>query len=210
METAQLQTDRGLRERKKATTRRALQHTALTLVARHGLEHVTVEAISDAVGVSPRTFFNYFSSKEEALLGDPPTLDQRLAAALAAEQPKRSLLDALRTVVAEVVVERASQRDELLLRIEVMKDNPVLMARLLGTYTAAERALGDLIAAYLKVPPDQDLYPAMLAGVAGTVMRILLTGESRDPEELTAAVDQAFDWLEQGVPQRVSGRGSRR
>lgn len=66
----------GLRERKKRATARALHETAVDMVAGHGLDDVTVEAICDAVGVSTRTFFNYFSSKEDALTASlpmPPT-----------------------------------------------------------------------------------------------------------------------------------------
>src|SRR4029450_4557104 len=62
----------GRRERKKLATRQALQEAALRLVAERGLDRGTVGDISEAADVATRTFFNYFSSKEEALLGDAP------------------------------------------------------------------------------------------------------------------------------------------
>jgi AcrR family transcriptional regulator len=61
-------TEPGLRERKKAATRQALHEAAFGLAIEHGADHVTVEAIADAAGVSRRTFSNYFANKEEALL----------------------------------------------------------------------------------------------------------------------------------------------
>lgn len=61
--------DSGLRERKKQQTRQALHDAALTLVSAHGLDGVTIEQICADADVSPRTFFNYFSSKAHAALG---------------------------------------------------------------------------------------------------------------------------------------------
>ena len=60
----------GLRERKRLATRRALQRAVLTLTCDRGIEKVTVEDISRLADVSPRTFFNYFPSKDAALVGD--------------------------------------------------------------------------------------------------------------------------------------------
>jgi len=75
----------GLRERKRAQTRRRLEEAAIGLALRDGLDNVTIDAISERAEVSRRTFFNYFDSKDDAILGvsppdvSPETLTRHLA-----------------------------------------------------------------------------------------------------------------------------------
>ncbi|MBM2615718.1 helix-turn-helix transcriptional regulator [Actinoplanes sp. LDG1-06] len=58
----------GLRERKKQATREALSAAALRLALERGPENVRVDDIAEAAGVSPRTYNNYFSSREQAIV----------------------------------------------------------------------------------------------------------------------------------------------
>ena len=59
----------GLRERKRAATRSAITSTARAMTAERGLNGYTVEEVCDAAGISRRTFFNYFPTKEDAIIG---------------------------------------------------------------------------------------------------------------------------------------------
>jgi AcrR family transcriptional regulator len=61
--------DSGLRQRKRAATRGAITATARALTAERGLNGYTVEEVCDAAGISRRTFFNYFPTKEDAIIG---------------------------------------------------------------------------------------------------------------------------------------------
>lgn len=72
----------GLRERKKQATRLALIHAALRLAVERGLENVRVEDIAAEAGVSPRTYNNYFSSREEAICALRIDQGRRIGAAL--------------------------------------------------------------------------------------------------------------------------------
>src|SRR5487761_670767 len=90
----------SLRERKKLATRRLLRRAALDLVAQRGLANVTVEDIAEAAEVSPRTFFNYFPSKEAVLFGGDPDRAAELREGIVSEAPGKPALDALRVVLA--------------------------------------------------------------------------------------------------------------
>lgn len=83
----------GLRERKKAARRAALVSASHDLVCELGLDAVTVDMICDRVGVSQRTFFNYFDSKVDAVLGITPwVVDPEAAERFAAGGPTGTLL----------------------------------------------------------------------------------------------------------------------
>jgi AcrR family transcriptional regulator len=92
----------GLRERKKVATREALSAAALRLALEHGPDNVRVDDIADAAGVSPRTYNNYFSSREQAIVA-AVTAERalRVAAALRARPADEPLADAVTAAVVE-------------------------------------------------------------------------------------------------------------
>src|ERR1700722_20350499 len=105
--------DLGRRDRKKNDTRRALRDAALALVAERGLAHVTIEDITEAVDIAPRTFFNYFPSKESAVIGaDPERIGQMRASLI--ERPKtETALEALQAVLVEYAIKSAAELEDL-------------------------------------------------------------------------------------------------
>ena len=110
-----------LRERKKQQTRQAIHDAALTRVTEQGLDGVTVEQICADADVSPRTFFNYFSSKAHAAIGldtvdVPDSVRDRFAAA------DGRLVDDVCTLVADTVplaADRARAKELLVRRPEM-------------------------------------------------------------------------------------------
>ncbi len=70
----QYSTDTGLREQKKAETRLAIEQAAVDIAYEEGYEATTAEAIAGRAGVSLRTFYNYFPSKDVAIVGEGPRL----------------------------------------------------------------------------------------------------------------------------------------
>jgi AcrR family transcriptional regulator len=140
----------GLRERKKAATREALHRAAVRLAAERGLEHVTVEAIADAAGVSRRTFSNYFSNKEEALFHGDAERARRLLeivrTAPAGEQPWDVLGAAAEGMLTEAAGEVDTAEAE---RRRRLRAAPGLLAHQVAAYAAVERELAAELAGRL-------------------------------------------------------------
>ena len=94
----------GLRERKRAQTRRRLEEAAIGLALRDGMDKVTVDAISERADVSPRTFFNYFDSKEDAILGvRPPDINDETLAAHRARYDGSDLVESIVGLIITVL-----------------------------------------------------------------------------------------------------------
>lgn len=85
--------------RPPVTTREALEHVAFELFADHGFDATTVEAIAAAAGVSRRTFFRYFASKNDIVWGDFDGLVARMEAWLQACPDDQPLFAALTEAV---------------------------------------------------------------------------------------------------------------
>ena len=112
-----------LRDRRRA----AVERIALDLALEHGYDVVTVEMICDAALVSMSTFFNYFGSKDRAVLGpEPRPLDEQRLAAFAAGRGD-ALTDLLRLLVADWPVDPA-ERELILKRLDLTERTPALRA----------------------------------------------------------------------------------
>ena len=139
----------GLRERKRAQTRHRLEEAAVGLALRDGLAKVTIDAISERADVSPRTFFNYFESKEDAILGvRPPDVTEEILAAHRARYDGATLIESLVglliTIMGPSIADSAFRKT----RMQVVRQNPHLldglMTRMAGIteqLTAAVRQL---------------------------------------------------------------------
>jgi AcrR family transcriptional regulator len=140
----------GLRERKRVATREAIQGAALRLALDRGLEHVTIEDVSREADISPRTFFNYFVSKEAAITGDPPALlEGQDPAGFVSGGPSGNLLHDLGELIANAADLAAESRDTMLLRRDLHNRYPHLFALRLAGMRAFEDELAGLIEARL-------------------------------------------------------------
>jgi len=169
----------GRRDRKKQVTRRALRNAALELVAERGFAHVTVEDIAEAADVATRTFFNYFASKESAVIGADPERIERLRTSLLARPPAESPLQALRWVTVEYAAAIDEEIDDLgegreawFRRFCMVREDPDLLGAYVGHSCDVERSLVQALAARLGTDPAHDPYPALVTATVLAAVRV--------------------------------------
>lgn len=137
----------GLRARKKAQRRDALIDASHALVLERGLDAVTVEMICDAVGVSPRTFFNYFESKTDAVLGVQPwALDPAVDAEFAAGGPSGHQLTDCAAVVASILTDSPLDHARMATVMELARREPGLVVRQMAWLEEHRSAVEALVA----------------------------------------------------------------
>jgi AcrR family transcriptional regulator len=117
----------GLRESKKLHTREAIAREAMRLFATRGFDHVTVAEVADAAGVSEKTVYNYFPTKEDLFFDEAPARRDALVAAIRERKPGWSVFAALREVQAAQSARFADPRFAQFARI--IEESPALRAK---------------------------------------------------------------------------------
>lgn len=186
----------GLRERKKRARRDALVDAAQRLVLERGLDAVTVEDVCAAVGVSPRTFFNYFSSKDDAVLGlEDFSVSPEVVATFVTGGPTGVLLDDLELVVADVLAHQVVAPERMARGLEIVQREPHLVARHLAWVEAHHAELVEMFDARRAARPFVP-DPELLALVVMSLLRATtLAWQQRDgdgdpADHLPGVVDQ--------------------
>ena len=170
---------RGLRERKKAKTRRLIQEHALRLFAERGYDATSVEDIAEAAEVSPSTVFRYFPTKPDLVIYDD--LDERMIEAFEAQPPELNAVQALRAGLRagfggiageELELQRARER--------LMRSVPELEAAMLGELARSVREVARLVAERSGRPADDDQVLALAGAVIGLSIAAWLGTEGDD------------------------------
>jgi len=196
----------GLRERKKQRTREALIDSAHALFCANGFEATTIDQIAESVDVSSRTFFRYFTSKEDVALA---LADEQITAVLEAftAQPADiPVLTALRTAAVEVV--RTYETDTRYHSLQnVISVNPALTAARIERATVRFDEVARMVGARMGVDPATDPRPYLVASVALCAVQTAVVawraaGHQAPDSELTG---QAFDLLSTGLDYPAAG-----
>ncbi|MFI7454356.1 TetR family transcriptional regulator [Nonomuraea sp. NPDC049714] len=194
----------GLRERKKAGTRRALIEAALTLFERHGFEGTTVQQIADEVEVARRTFNRYFTSKEDVVLAHEDQVMEDLLAAIDGRPRSESPVTALRAVFHAFLTDPAWCQNELprMQRVQLLlDDNPALMGENMRRFALREELLARHLAE--RAGAGHGFHARLLASTAFAALRIAFVEWARrpdaDPGSCARLVDEALQRLDLGL-----------
>lgn len=185
------------RERKKAETRDRLAAAALRLASAHGPDAVTVEQIAAEADVSPRTFFNYFPSKWDAIVDFDLSEKHEFAEAIVARPADEAPLEALRQAFLSRTAEEREEFAEMRTRMELVEAHEVLQHRFLQYFANFERSLVEAVGRRMGVDPADDPYPGLLVACFTAAVRATFrrSADQLSPRTFREIFDEAFTVL---------------
>ncbi|CAL1692457.1 Putative mycofactocin biosynthesis transcriptional regulator MftR [Brevundimonas subvibrioides] len=174
----------GLRERKRADTHARVHAAAMELFGRKGFEATTLDDIASSAGVSRRSLFHYFASKEDIVLSTKAGLGDLIEAAVARRPADEPLLTMAENALTDMAADFQGPGPRALARL--IHDTPALRAGDQAKYEALEGRLALAMATRKHLSPD-DLQARVVATTAIGVLRMatetwLASDDDRGPE----------------------------
>ena len=160
----------SLHERKQELVRGELATAAWDLFGKKGYEATTVAEIAAAAGVSRRTFFRYYASKEDVLTETSDELAEEMLAAVAERPPDEPPLVAIQRALVPVLEGRLVLTDRSRTIIRLLRESRTLRRAMLERHALMEERLAAQLADRLGTDPARDSTPALLAFVARAMM----------------------------------------
>ena len=178
---------------------REIEEAAIKLFADRGYDNVTAADIAAAIGLSRRTFFRYFASKEQVLQAHALRLQQRVIRAFERRPPEEPAAVALRYAFLDTADVGQDEREGMRLRNRVLRDYQgqsgwVPLAPEMAT------TLTELVAARMDLEPDADVRPRLLVATMWATVDAVTAHwiATNDERPLTAAMRDAFNQLVDG------------
>jgi AcrR family transcriptional regulator len=200
----------SLQARKREVVREALRVAAEELIARRGYEKVTVEDIARAAGVSRRTYFRYFETKEDVVVAGGDRFADELVAALAARPAREAPLRAIRNALVPVLEEALAKPALIRGVIGMMRGNTALRRAMLERRNRMEERLAVVLAGRMGLDPlRRDSAPVLLAyltrAVSDTAFNVWY---DQRREDVAGLVDELVATLRSvaAPPRRRGGR----
>jgi AcrR family transcriptional regulator len=185
----------GLRERKKARTKRAIVQAALDLTRERGFAAATIPLIAERADVAPRTVSTWFPSKDDIILEANPARIERLRRHMT--EGEGDVLDRVRSwVEGESRYVDEDHEDLAAMRREAIALDPHLQAREREQMATALDAIATAAATTLGQQPN-DFGPRAFA--AATISVLQTIQDSQDRDATPSALDRTFTFLRAGL-----------
>ena len=153
----------GLRETKKLATRQHIADVAMSLFVQRGFDHVTVAEVAGAAGVSEKTVFNYFPTKEDLFFDEVPERARRLTEAIRSRPEGEPILATLRRLQIGECARLCSPGFAVFAR--TLEDSPALRLKELEMMSFFAQAVADALEGEGIDPRDARIAAALLISV---------------------------------------------
>lgn len=186
----------SLRERKKRLAQATIEEAALRLFQQQGYEHTSIQDIADAVMMSPRTFFRYFASKEEVLLGPIHTIQNDGLRFLQQVESTESPHAALRATFVHLASLYQQQRASFLIRYQVTIQTLSIASIYLSALAETEPALCDALCSHLEAATNRNEIRFLVA-IYMTALRVALNVwiENEAQGDLVSLLGEYLDYF---------------
>jgi AcrR family transcriptional regulator len=196
----------GRRQRKRDRTRNALMQAALRLFGERGYDATSIEDVTAAADVAPRTFFHYFASKDDVLFGGHEERREALIQHFRREVEHRPVPEALRVALLTIVEAFEEDPDFFLKRARLYTKEQPLRSAVLRVNEAMVAGLTDALGEQLGQDSRTALAPRLVASLANGAMRCAIdTWVASDGKaDLRSLAEQAFRAVEPGIAAALS------
>ncbi|QEU96654.1 TetR/AcrR family transcriptional regulator [Streptomyces kanamyceticus] len=185
----------GLRERKKARTKAAIQREAVRLFREQGYAGTTVEQVAEAAEVAPSTVFRYFATKQDLVFSRE--YDLPFSVMFQAQSPELTPIEAERRTIRSMLEdiseeEMALQRERWILIVS----EPELWGAGLGSITQSMRVMSEQVAKRAGRDPGDAVVRAYSGAVFGVMLQVSLEWAEDPDMDFATALDEALECLE--------------
>jgi AcrR family transcriptional regulator len=192
----------GLRERKKARTRLAVQQQALRLFRDQGYAETSVEQIAEAAEISPSTFFRYFPTKADVVLTE--FMDSQIIELVAKAPAELDLVGAVRHALRKAFAALSDEQVALEMeRNALIATVPELQRGMIEELVRPIRYLAEAFATRLGTAPDDPATQAYAGAVIGVMAAVAGPMDDTQHYDFRERIEPALDLLEQTLVRRV-------
>lgn len=191
----------GLRERKKRETKKRITEKAIALFLKHGIDQTTLDEIAAAAGISRRTFFYYFTSKDEILLSLQSGIGAQLIEAVRKAPAGSTPIEAVRDAVVSVC--NAIPANDMIELDRLMRTSASVQARKQSFYVQQE---GEIYEALKERWPEPERSTALRSVAMLSVGAIRIAGDIFHQEKGARTMAKLLEEIFGSIAKEVHSR----